>query len=102
MSAGFQRSNLPAPVCSMERSGRIECTDADVVSVRITERKLLSSSAGAHMWLFFQPPDERARSWQSYVKVVDPEEQEEAVARLSVVWTRQRGMLVGAPLVQAK
>jgi hypothetical protein len=38
------------------------------------------------MWLFFQPPDERASPWQSYVKVVDLEEQEEAVARLSVVW----------------
>jgi DNA-directed RNA polymerase subunit N (RpoN/RPB10) len=48
------------------------------------------------MWLFFQPADERARPWQSYVKVVDPEEQEEAVARLGVVGTCQRGMLVGA------
>jgi hypothetical protein len=37
------------------------------------------------MWLFFQPPDECARPWQSYVKVVDPEEQEEAVARLGMV-----------------
>ena len=47
------------------------------------------------MWLFFQPADERARPWQSYVKVVDPEEQEEAVARRGVVGTCQRGMLVG-------
>jgi hypothetical protein len=54
------------------------------------------------MWLFFQSPDERAPPWQSYVKVVDPEEQEEAVARLGVVCTRQRGMLVGAPLVEAQ
>jgi hypothetical protein len=37
------------------------------------------------MWLFFQPAYERARPWQSYVKVVDTEEQEEAVARLGVV-----------------
>ena len=54
------------------------------------------------MWLFFQPADERACPWQSYVKVVDPEEQEEAVARLGVVGTCQRGMLVGAPLVEAE
>ena len=47
------------------------------------------------MWLFFQPADERTRPWQSYVKVVDPEEQEEAVARRGVVGTCQRGMLVG-------
>ena len=51
------------------------------------------------MWLFFQPADERTRPWQSYVKVVDPEEQEEAVARHGVVGTCQRGMLVGTPLV---
>src|SRR5215472_9391294 len=54
------------------------------------------------MWLFFQPADERARPWQSYVKVVDPEEQEEAVARLGVMGTCQGGMLVGTPLVQTK
>jgi hypothetical protein len=41
------------------------------------------------MWLFFQPADQRARPWQSHVKVVDPEEQEEAVARLGVVRTYQ-------------
>jgi hypothetical protein len=54
------------------------------------------------MWLFFQPADERARPWQSYVKVIDPEEQEKAVARFGVVGTCQRGMLVGAPLVETE
>jgi hypothetical protein len=96
MRRGFQRSSLPEPVGSMDGLGRIEHTDGDVVSVRISERKLHSPSAGTHMWLFFQPADEHARPWQGYVKVVDPEEQEEAVARLGVVGTCQRGMLVGA------
>src|SRR5262249_4204774 len=82
--------------------GRIKRTDCDVISVRISEQKLHSSSVWIHMWLFFQPADERARPWQSYVKVVDPEEQEEAVARLGVVGTCQRGMLVGTPLVETK
>ena len=86
----------------MERLGRIKRTDGDIVSVRIAERKLHSSSVGIQMRVFFQPADERARPWQSYVKVVDPEEQEEAVARLSVVGTCQRGMLVGAPLVKTE
>ena len=93
------------PACtvgSMERLGRIERTDGDVISVRISERKLHSSSAGIHMWLFFQPADERARPWQSYVKVVDPEEQEEAVARLCMVGTRQRGVLMDTPLVETE
>jgi len=53
-------------------------------------------------YLFFEPADEPARPWQSYVKVVDPEEQEEAVARRGVVGTCQRGMLVGAPLVETE
>jgi hypothetical protein len=72
----------------MEELGRIGRTDGDVVSVRISGRKLRSSGAGIHMRLFFQPADERA-PWQSYVKVVEPEEQEEAVARLGVVGTCQ-------------
>jgi len=54
------------------------------------------------MRLFFQPADERARSWQSEIKIVDSEEQEEAVAGLGVVATGQRGMLVGAPFVETK
>src|SRR3981189_2085735 len=86
----------------MKGLGRIERTDGDVISVRISERKLRSSSAGIHMWLFFQPADKRPRPWQGYVKVVDPEEQEEAVARLGVMGTCQRGMLVGTPLVETE
>ena len=54
------------------------------------------------MWLFFETANERARPWQRYVKVVYPEEQEEAVARLGVVGTFQRGMLVGTPLVETE
>jgi len=54
------------------------------------------------MRLFFQPAHERARSCQSDVEVVDPEEQEEAIARLGVLGTCQRGMLVRAPFVQTK
>ena len=71
----------------MEGLDRIERADGNVVSVRISERKLRGPSAGIHMWLFFQPADERAGPWQSYVEVVDPEEQEETVARLGVVGT---------------
>jgi hypothetical protein len=67
----------------MEGLSRIERTDGDVISVRISERKLRSSSAGIHMWLFFQPADERARPWPGYVKVVDPEEQEEPLPGLA-------------------
>ena len=54
------------------------------------------------MWLFFQPADERARPWQSYVKVVDAEEQEETVSRLGVGGACQRRMFVGAPLVETE
>src|SRR5262245_33048404 len=98
----FRRHRLPEPIGSVEGLDRIKRTDGDVISVRISQRKLRSSSAGVHMWLFFQPADERARPWQSYVKVVDPDEQEEAIARLGVVRTCQRGMLVGTPLVETE
>ncbi len=82
--------------------GRIERTNGDVISVRIADRKLHSSSVGIYVWLFFQKADERARPCQSYVEVVDPEEQEETVARLGMVGTFQRGMLVCTPLVQTE
>jgi hypothetical protein len=54
------------------------------------------------MRLFFRPADERPRPWQSDVKIVDSEKQEEAVARLGVVRACQRGMPVGSPRVQAE
>src|SRR5262249_62346105 len=54
------------------------------------------------VWLFFQPADESARPCQSYVKVVDTEEQDEAVSRLGVVGACQRRMLVGTPLVETE
>jgi hypothetical protein len=54
------------------------------------------------MGLFFQPTDERASPLQRNVEVVDPEEQEEAVARTGVAGTRQRRMLVHAPFVQTE
>src|ERR1700733_1946250 len=77
-------------------------TDGDEVSVRIQVRKLRSSGAGIDMRLFFQPAAERARPLQGDVIIVDAEEQEEAVARLGGVGTRQRGMLVGTPLMETK
>ena len=68
---------------SMEGLARVERADGDVVSVRISERKLRGSGAGIHVWLFFQPADESARPWQNYVKVVDPEKQERPLPGLA-------------------
>jgi hypothetical protein len=52
--------------------------------------------------LLFQPRDERTRPEQSVVEVVDPEEQEESVTGFGVVGARQRGMLMGTPLVETQ
>jgi DNA-directed RNA polymerase subunit N (RpoN/RPB10) len=84
------------------RSSRSYRADGDVVSVRISERKLHSSSAGICVWLFLQPADQSPRPWQSHIKVVDPEDQEEVIARLGVLRICQRGMLVGTPLVETQ
>ena len=54
------------------------------------------------MRLFFEPTDESACSWQRFVKVIDPNEQEEAVPGRRVLGARQRGMPVGLPLVKAE
>ena len=74
MSRSFQVRSHPDAVYLMERLGRIKRTDGDVVPVRISKRKLRGSSAGIHVWLFFQPAYKSARPWQSYIKVVDPKE----------------------------
>src|SRR6202163_3443446 len=83
-------------------ASRIEQTGGGMKSSMIAVPLQSRSRAGIHMWLFSQPADERAPTWQSYVKVVDPEEQEEAVARLGVEGTCQRGMLMGTPLVKTE
>jgi hypothetical protein len=35
-------------------------------------------------------------------EVIDSKEQEQAVARMSVIWARQGGMVMGTPLVKAQ
>jgi hypothetical protein len=52
--------------------------------------------------LLLEPSDESACPGQRHVDVIDPEKQEEAVARLRVLGAHQRGMLVGTPLMKAE
>ena len=87
---------------AMEGLGRVQRTDGDVVPVKISERKLRGSSVGIQVWLFFQPTDKSACPWQSYVKVVDSEEKEQAVSWLGGGGAGQRRMLVRPPLVETK
>src|SRR5712664_910025 len=81
---------------------RRECTNHNVVSVRIPERELLCSSIRVRVRLLFEPGDERACPFQCHIEIVDAEEQEEPIARCRVVRARQRRMLVRAPLVEAE
>src|SRR5215469_13492294 len=69
--------------------GRRERTDRNVISVRISERKLLGLSARIHVWLLFEPNDERACPLKRQVEIIDTEEQQEAVAGCSVFGTHQ-------------
>jgi len=54
------------------------------------------------MRLFFQQAREGARPWQSRIEVVDPEEQEEAIARFGDAGTCQRGVRMDTPLVKTE
>src|SRR5467141_4166368 len=83
-------------------SGRRERTDRNVISVRIPERELLGLSVRIHVWLLFEPSDERACPLKRQVEIINTEEQQEVVAGCPVIGAHQRGMLVGAPLVKAK
>ena len=79
-----------------------ERTDRNVISVRISERELLGLSVRIHVWLLFEPSDERACPLKRQVEIIDTEEQQEAIAGYPVIGAHQRGMLVGAPLVEAE
>src|ERR1700682_2443869 len=83
-------------------SGRRERIDRNVISVRISERELLGLSARIHVWLLFEPSDQRTCPLKRQVEIIDTEEQQEPVARCPVIGAHQGGMLVGAPLVEAE
>src|SRR6266699_1089921 len=61
-------------------SGRRERTDRNVISVRISERELLGLSVRIHVWLLFEPSEERACPLKRRVEIIDTEEQQEPVA----------------------
>ena len=54
------------------------------------------------MGFLFEPRDESARPWQGHAEIIDAEKQEEPVGGRRRFGAHQGGMLVGAPLVQAK
>lgn len=68
--------------------GRRERADHDVIPVRISEGDLHSSSGRVHVGLLLELSDERARPCQRQVEIIDPEKQEETVARLRVIGAR--------------
>src|SRR6266478_4432505 len=47
----------------------------NVISVRISERELLGLSVRLHVWLLFEPSDERACPLKRQVEIIDTEEQ---------------------------
>src|SRR5256885_2354703 len=74
--------------CSALSGGR-EGTDRNVISVRISERELLGLSVRIHVWLLFEPSDQRACPLKREVEIIDTEEQQEAVAGCPVIGAHQ-------------
>jgi len=70
-------------------SGRRQRTDRNVISVRISERELLGLSVRIHVWLLFEPSDERASPLKRQVEIIDTEEQQEPVAGWPVIRAHQ-------------
>jgi len=82
--------------------GRSEGTDRDVVPVLISECELRGSGARVHVGLFIESINESACPLQRHVEIIDTEKQQEAIARLRVIGTTQRRVLMGTPLVQTE
>ncbi len=70
-------------------SGRRERTDRNVISVRISERELLGLSVRIHVWLLFEPSDERTCPLKRQVEIIDTEAQQEPVAGCPVIGAHQ-------------
>src|ERR1700730_2377498 len=70
-------------------SGRRERTNRNVISVGISERELLGLSVRIHVWLLFEPSDERACPLKRQVEIIDTEEQQEPVAGCPVIGAHQ-------------
>jgi hypothetical protein len=79
----------PAPGSCSALSGSRERIDRNVISVRISERELLGLSVRIHMWLLFEPSDERACPLKRQVEIIDTEEQQEPVAGCPVIGAHQ-------------
>ncbi len=77
-------------------------TDDDVIAVNVSYCELYSSRVRIHLWLFLKLCHQGPSSSQCRVKIIYQEEQEQAVARLSMSTTGQCRVLVGSPRVKAK
>src|SRR5260370_8650264 len=82
-------SPRPALGSSSALSGRRERTDRNVIPVRISERELLGLSVRIHVWLLFEPGDERPCPLKRQVEIIDTEEQQDPVAGCPVVAPHQ-------------
>jgi len=69
--------------------GRRERTNHKVKSVWLSERELLGLSVRIHVWLFFEPSDERLCPLKRKVEIIDMEEQQEAVTGCPVIGAHQ-------------
>jgi len=92
----------PRSLHSQQLLGRSAVTDRDVVPVLISECELRSSGARVHVGLFIESINESACPLQRHVEIIDTEKQQEAIARLRVIGTTQRRVLIGTPLVQTE
>ena len=79
----------PSPVRCGALAGRTERTDRDVISVRISKRELLGLGVRIHVWLLFEPTNERACPLKRQFEIIDTEEQEEPVAWYPMTWGHQ-------------
>src|SRR5260370_2927409 len=79
----------PPLVSCSALSGQRERTDRNVISVRISEREFLGLSVRIHVWLHFEPSDERACPLKCQVEIIYTEEQQEPVAGCPVIGAHQ-------------
>ena len=66
-----------------------ERTNRNVIAVQISKRELLRSSVRIEVWFLFEATDERTCPLKRKVEIIDPEEQQKAVAGYRLIATHQ-------------
>ena len=92
-------SNTPS--LSGWRWVELQLTDGDEVAIGVAKAELSCPRVRIEVGLLFEMRGEISGASQTLLEVVDPDEEDEAIAGRAIVGARKRRMVVSTPLMDA-